>query len=115
MLARWRHPDKGIVPPDEFIGVAEECGLIGDLSMSVMRQAFEEARGWAPQLTLSVNISPSQLKAPWLAQKLLKLPFATGSSAARLAVDITETSLLHNSGPAPSTTTPHHTHATPTP
>src|SRR3546814_13350792 len=80
MLARWQHPERGIVLPDEFIGVAEECGLIGDLSMSVMRQAFEEARGWDPQLTLSVNISPSQLKDPWLAQKLLKLLVETGFS-----------------------------------
>src|SRR3546814_7712458 len=40
MLARWQHPERGIVLPDAFIGVAEECGLIVDLSMSVMRQAF---------------------------------------------------------------------------
>ncbi|HEY9554691.1 putative bifunctional diguanylate cyclase/phosphodiesterase [Allosphingosinicella sp.] len=102
MLARWQHPERGIVLPDEFIGVAEECGLIGDLSMSVMRQAFEEARGWDPQLTLSVNISPSQLKDPWLAQKLLKLLVETGFSAERLEVEITESSLFENLGLAQS-------------
>src|SRR3546814_13345122 len=90
MLARWQHPERGIVLPDEFIGVAEECGLIGVLSMSVMRQAFEEARGWDPQLTLSINISPSPLKDPWLAQTLLKLLVETGFSAKRLEVEFTQ-------------------------
>src|SRR3546814_19732145 len=42
MLARWQHPERGIVLPDEIIGVAEACGLIGDLSMSAMRMALEE-------------------------------------------------------------------------
>src|SRR3546814_15631231 len=70
--------------------------------MSVMRQAFEEALGWDPQLTLSVNISPSQLKDPWLAQKLLKLLVETGFSAERLEVEITESSLFENLGLAQS-------------
>ena len=102
MLARWQHPEKGIVLPDEFISVAEECGLIADLSMSVMRQAFEAARGWDPNLTLSVNISPSQLKDPWLAQKMLKLLLETGFSAERLEVEITESCLFENLGLAQS-------------
>ncbi|HEX8442174.1 MAG TPA: EAL domain-containing protein [Allosphingosinicella sp.] len=102
MLARWKHPTRGIVPPDEFIGVAEECGLISDLSLSVMRQAFEEARGWDSSLTLSVNISPSQLKDPWLAQRLVKLLVETGFPAERLEVEITESSLFENLGLAQS-------------
>ena len=101
-LARWNHPDDGVVPPMEFIGVAEECGLIGDLSMSLMRQAFEEARGWDPSLSLSVNISPAQLKDPWLAQKIVKLLVETGFSAERLEVEITESSLFENLGLAQS-------------
>jgi diguanylate cyclase (GGDEF)-like protein len=102
MLARWNHPDKGLVSPDSFIGVAEECGLIGDLSMSVMRQAFEEARGWDQSLTLSVNISPTQLKDPWLAQKIVKLLVETGFPAERLEIEITESSLFENLGLAQS-------------
>ena len=101
-LARWNHPDEGVVPPMDFIGVAEECGLIGDLSMSLMRQAFEEARGWDSSLSLSVNISPAQLKDPWLAQKIVKLLVETGFSAERLEVEITESSLLENLGLAQS-------------
>ena len=102
MLARWQHPTRGIVPPDEFISVAEECGLISDLSLSVMRQAFEEARGWDPDLTISVNISPSQLKDPWLAQRIVKLLVETGFPAERLEVEITESSLFENLGLAQS-------------
>jgi diguanylate cyclase (GGDEF)-like protein len=102
MLARWRHPERGIVSPDEFIGVAEECGLISDLSLSVMRQAFEEARGWDADLTISVNISPSQLKDPWFAQRIVKLLVETGFPAERLEVEITESSLFENLGLAQS-------------
>ncbi|MGS1017834.1 putative bifunctional diguanylate cyclase/phosphodiesterase [Allosphingosinicella humi] len=102
MLARWQHPEKGVICPDDFIGVAEECGLIGDLSMSVMRQAFLEARRWHPSLTLAVNISPAQLKDPWLSQKLLKLLVETGFPPERLEVEITESSLFENLGLAQS-------------
>jgi diguanylate cyclase (GGDEF)-like protein len=102
VLARWQHPELGLVPPAEFIGVAEECGLIGDLSMSVMRQAFQEARGWDHGLTLSVNISPAQLKDPWLSQKIVKLLVETGFPAERLEVEITESSLFENLGLAQS-------------
>jgi diguanylate cyclase (GGDEF)-like protein len=102
VLARWHHPELGLVPPDDFIGVAEECGLIGDLSFSVMRQAFLEARGWDSHLTLSVNISPTQLKDPWLSQKIVKLLVETGFPAERLEVEITESSLFENLGLAQS-------------
>lgn len=102
MLARWLHPTRGIIAPDIFIPIAEETGLIADLSMSVMRQAFEEAKNWDPSLTLSVNISPSQLKDPWLAQKIVKLLVETGFPPNRLEVEITESSLFENLGVAQS-------------
>jgi EAL domain-containing protein (putative c-di-GMP-specific phosphodiesterase class I) len=98
MLARWRHPTRGLVAPDEFISIAEECGLIGELSLSVMRQALVEARAWDNSLILSVNISAVQLEDPWLAQKLAKLLSETGFPAERLEVEITERSLLENLG-----------------
>lgn len=96
MLARWNHPELGITSPDRFIGIAEECGLIGDLSLSVIAQAMKEARWWDNSLRLSVNISPIQLKDPWLAQKIAKLLAETGFPAERLEVEITESSLLEN-------------------
>jgi diguanylate cyclase (GGDEF)-like protein len=96
VLARWNHPTMGIVMPDKFIPIAEETGMIGDLSFSVMRKAFEEARNWDPSLILSVNISPVQLRDPWLAQKLVKLLVETGFAPNRLEVEITESSLFDN-------------------
>jgi diguanylate cyclase (GGDEF)-like protein len=102
MLARWDHPERGIVSPEEFIAVAEEAGLIGDLSLAVLSRAFVEARGWDPALSLSVNISPVQLKDPWLAQKITKLLVETGFPPERLEIEITESSLFENLGLAHS-------------
>ena len=96
MLARWDHPTRGVVMPDSFIPVAEECGLIAELSVAVMRRAFAEARDWDPSITLSVNISPAQLKDPWLAQKIVKLLVETGFPASRLEIEITESALFEN-------------------
>jgi len=96
MLARWISPTRGLIPPDEFIGVSEETGMIGDLSMAIIRKALLEAKDWDPSLTVSVNISPVQLKDPWLAQKIVKLLVETGYPANRLEVEITESSLFKN-------------------
>jgi diguanylate cyclase (GGDEF)-like protein len=96
MLARWISPERGLISPDSFIPIAEETGMIGDLSMSVIRKALIEAKGWDQKLTISVNISPVQLKDPWLAQKIVKLLVETGFPASRLEVEITESSLFKN-------------------
>jgi diguanylate cyclase (GGDEF)-like protein len=95
-LARWNHPAGGVVGPDVFIPVAEETGLIADLFDSLCWQALADAKEWDPDLTLAVNISPSQLKDPWLAQRILKLLTAAGFPADRLEVEITESSLFEN-------------------
>lgn len=98
MLARWNSPSLGLVNPDLFIPVAEEIGVIADLSESVIRQALLDARHWNPKLTLSVNISPIQLRDPWFAQKLLKLLVEANFPANRLEIEITENSLHDNIG-----------------
>ena len=98
MLARWQSPTLGLVGPDIFIPIAEELGVIGDLSESVIAQALEDARHWDPRLTLSVNISPIQLRDPWFAQKLLKLLVEANFPANRLEIEITETCLHENIG-----------------
>ena len=96
MLARWESPTLGLVQPDHFIPIAEETGMISELSFAVMRRAFTDARHWDAALTLSVNISPSQLRDPWLSQKIVKLLTETGFPANRLEIEITETSLFEN-------------------
>jgi diguanylate cyclase (GGDEF)-like protein len=96
VLARWEHPVRGIIGPDLFIPIAEETGMIAELSLSIMRQAFLAARDWDPALTLSVNISPWQLRDAWLAQKIIKVLTETGFPANRLEIEITESSLFDN-------------------
>ena len=96
MLARWESPTLGLVSPESFIPIAEETGMIGALSFAVMRRAFADAALWDSTLTLSVNISPTQLRDPWFSQKLLKLLTETGFPPSRLEVEITETSLYDN-------------------
>ena len=96
MLCRWESKTQGQISPEIFIPIAEETGMIGDLSLSVLRQSFEDAKHWDPDLTISVNISPIQLLDPWLAQKIVKLLVDTGFPANRLEIEITESSLFEN-------------------
>ena len=96
VLARWEHLTRGVISPEQFIPIAEESGMIGELSLSIMRQAFAAARDWDGTLTLSVNISPAQLRDAWLAQKIIKTLTETGFPAHRLEVEITESSLFDN-------------------
>ncbi len=102
VLARWNSPELGQVAPDIFIPIAEDTGMIGDLSACVMRQAMIDARGWNQELTISVNISPVQLRDPWMAQKIVKLLVETGFPANRLEIEITESCLFENMGLAQS-------------
>ncbi|MEM1133091.1 MAG: EAL domain-containing protein [Pseudomonadota bacterium] len=96
VLARWNSPALGLVSPDIFIPIAEECGLISDLSDSIMRRALLDAKDWDRELMLSINISPIQLRDPWLSQKVLKLLTETGYPAERLELEITESALFEN-------------------
>ena len=98
MLARWHSPQLGIVSPEIFIPIAEDIGVISDLSEQLMVQAFEEALGWDPSISLSVNISPVQMRDPWFAQKLLKLLVEQNFPAHRLEIEITESCLHENVG-----------------
>lgn len=98
MLARWRSPQLGSVSPEIFIPVAEEIGLINELSEQLMQRAFVDAREWDERLTLSINISPVQLRDPWFSQKLLKMLVAARFPAHRLEIEITESCLHENVG-----------------
>ncbi|WP_324827891.1 putative bifunctional diguanylate cyclase/phosphodiesterase [Qipengyuania zhejiangensis] len=98
MLARWESPEMGVVGPDIFIPIAEEIGVIGDMSERLIAQAFEDAKAWSTEITLSVNISPVQMRDPWFAQKLLKLMVKHNFPANRLDIEITESCLHENIG-----------------
>ena len=94
VLARWDHPTRGVIGPDVFIPVAEEIGLIDELASKVAAAALARARDWDPSITISLNISPSQLGDSWQAQKILRLLTETGFPADRLIIEITESSLF---------------------
>ena len=98
MLARWKSPSLGMVSPEIFVPVAEEIGVIGELSEQLIRQALNDARSWNPKLTLAVNISPMQLRDPWFAQKLLKMLVEANFPPSRLEIEVTESCLHGNIG-----------------
>jgi len=98
MLARWRSPTLGLISPDIFVPIAEEIGLITEMSERLMEQAFTDAREWNDSLTLSINISPVQLRDPWFAQRLLKKLVEANFPAQRLEIEITESCLHENVG-----------------
>ena len=62
-LLRWRHPQRGLVPPSEFIPLAEEIGLIMPIGEWVLRQACADAASWPGMLTVAVNLSPVQFRS----------------------------------------------------
>jgi len=94
MLARWDSPQFGLINPDIFIPVAEQMGVISELSERLIARALDDAREWAPALSLAVNISPIQLRDPWFSQKLLKLLVSANFPPDRLEIEITE-SCIH--------------------
>ncbi|GBQ82799.1 sensory box/GGDEF family protein [Gluconacetobacter johannae DSM 13595] len=95
-LVRWRHPQRGLVAPDEFIGLAEECGAIHELGEWVLRAACREAAAWPPYMNLAVNVSPVQFRDPKLALRIASILAETGLPAQRLEIEITENVLMNN-------------------
>src|SRR4029453_13209618 len=83
-LLRWRHPERGMISPAEFIPVAEDTGLINELGDWVMQTACTEAAGWPSRVRLAVNVSPIQLKSPTLALRITGALAASGLPPDRL-------------------------------
>jgi predicted signal transduction protein with EAL and GGDEF domain len=94
VLARWPHPERGLVPPSQFIQIAADAGLIGALTMNLLRRACHETKNWPGAPSLALNIAPVQLLDPALPQKLLKLLSACGFPPARLEIEVTEEALV---------------------
>ena len=95
-LARWNSDKLGWVPPDQFIVLAEEIGLIGELGDHLLRQACMDARTWPADTTLAVNVSGRQLRDSTLGLRILAILADTGFSPRRLELEITETALVDN-------------------
>jgi diguanylate cyclase (GGDEF)-like protein/PAS domain S-box-containing protein len=95
-LLRWRHPERGMVSPAEFIPVAEDTGLIVELGEWVLRTACAEAASWPDHVRLAVNVSPVQLKCQTLALKVVGALADSGLPASRLELEITEAVLIRD-------------------
>jgi diguanylate cyclase (GGDEF)-like protein len=95
-LARWHHPVRGMLGPDIFIPMAEDLGIIGELSYSMLRQACQAAKTWPSPTRFSINIAPVQLKDSRLAMKILGILDETGFAPGLLTVEITENSPIED-------------------
>nr|WP_246752433.1 EAL domain-containing protein [Bradyrhizobium diazoefficiens] len=93
-LVRWNHPSRGIVPPDQFIPLAEENGLIIEIGEWVLREACREAASWPRPLQVAVNLSPVQFQAGDLERSVHQILLETGLAPTRLEVEITEGVLI---------------------
>lgn len=99
-LVRWEHPEHGLVPPSEFIGVAEETGLIVPIGEWVLAEACAQLHRWhaagSSRLTMSVNVSPRQLRTPDLRELVAHTLAEAEVDAGKLCLEITETVVMDN-------------------
>ena len=95
-LLRWNHPQRGWVPPSEFVALAEATGLICAIGQWVLFKACREATKWPKHLRVAVNLSPLQFKQEGLTDLVSEALSSAGLSATRLELEITESVLLEN-------------------
>jgi diguanylate cyclase (GGDEF)-like protein len=110
-LVRWEHPERGHIPPDEFVQLAEQTGSIHALTAFVFRRALADRRRWAEKgldLSLSVNVSARDLDHDWLVREVPGLLSMTGCPPTSLTLEITETQLMADVERARAAITPLH-------
>ena len=95
-LLRWHHPERGLIPPGEFIPIAEEAGLIASIGEWVLKAACTEAAMWPDHIKVAVNVSPTQFKSRGLALTVVNALEQSGLSPRRLEIEITEAVLMQN-------------------
>ncbi|MDZ8223868.1 MULTISPECIES: EAL domain-containing protein [unclassified Nostoc] len=101
-LVRWQHPQQGLIPPDNFIPLAEETGLIIPIGYWVLREACRQMHAWQiqfpidPPLTISVNLSTKQFSQPGLIEQICQIMQETGLEGSNLKLEITESVLMEN-------------------
>ncbi|WP_201834571.1 putative bifunctional diguanylate cyclase/phosphodiesterase [Microvirga zambiensis] len=102
-LLRWHHPERGLVPPAEFIPVIEDTGLIGPLGDWIIEEACKEAASWPRDINVAVNLSPIQFRNRGLVQSVTRALAISGLAPHRLELEITESVLLQDSETTVST------------
>jgi diguanylate cyclase (GGDEF)-like protein len=96
VLLRWRHPQRGLVPPLEFIPLAEETGAIIEIGEWVLREACRRAAAWRTPHRIAVNLSPVQFEHPDLPRVIHQILLETGLPPSRLELEITESSIIND-------------------
>ena len=96
-LMRWKHPTRGMIPPSEFIGLAEETGAIVPMGTWALNQACMDAKSWPDRVKVSVNVSAVQLESGDLYDAVVNALAAAGLEPDRLQLEITETVLMRDS------------------
>jgi PAS domain S-box-containing protein len=96
VLARWQHPSLGLILPENFIALAEENGLIGELTHQILSKSFLAATGLPEPLFLAVNVSPIQLQYVSLPRQIYHAAWDYGFPLRRLTVEVTESALVNN-------------------
>ncbi|WP_230174277.1 EAL domain-containing protein [Rhizobium sp. CECT 9324] len=94
-LVRWHHPTLGLLSPDKFIPIAEETGMILRLGERVLRNAAQAAVSWPVDLSLAVNVSPSQIRHRGFGSDVLSILSETGLPPSRLEIELTEAALFN--------------------
>jgi diguanylate cyclase (GGDEF)-like protein len=94
LLSRWQDPERGLVPPAEFIDVAERAGLIGELTLAVLRQACIDVKRMPSHWRIAVNVAPEQIQDPTLVDRLMAVLRQGGADPRRFEVELTETALV---------------------
>ncbi|MFC3126399.1 putative bifunctional diguanylate cyclase/phosphodiesterase [Pseudoroseomonas globiformis] len=100
VLARWQHPQRGTLPPSEFITQAEESGVVTPMFRSLLCQVCRDAVHWPTDLRFAFNLSPQQLQDPTMAQEILLLAQEGGMDPRRLEIEVTETGIVRDVGTA---------------
>lgn len=101
-LARWRHPQRGLVAPDEFLSLAEEMGLMGDLGLVMMQQSARQLAEWllrhprAGNLFCSVNLSVGEIERPHLVEDVADIISKTGLPRGALKLEVTESDIMRD-------------------
>ena len=93
-LVRWRHPTRGLVPPMEFIPVAEDTGMILNIGLHVLFSACRDAASWPSHVSVAVNISALELVNPDLVRNIQAAIQSAGIESSRLEIEVTESSLM---------------------
>jgi diguanylate cyclase (GGDEF)-like protein len=94
LLSRWQDPGRGLVPPAEFIDLAERAGLIGALTLAVLHQACVDLRRMPDHWRLAINVAPAHIQDPGFVEQLLQVMRSHGADPRRFEVELTETALV---------------------